>query len=145
MTNNDWKKIVNFSKNENWGDPEKMSIVIVGLLDQFRAYTCKKMIVTSGTQGTHAKNSAHYQGLAVDIVFPELTPKNIPDMFIDASRFNFKSIGIYPHWKYNGVVVGGMHVDHVFARNKRYWIGLPDGVYVDLNTENINKYFLSGA
>lgn len=142
MTESDWKNSLHFKKTENWGDPEKMSSIIVSELDAFRGWIKKPFVVTCGTQGKHSKNSTHYLGLAVDFIVPELEPKDMPDLFIEAARFRFCGIGIYPHWVYNGKVVGGMHVDCRRARVKQHWIGLPDGSYVNLNMENIKKYFI---
>ena len=142
MTEKDWAKLHWFNKKENWGDPDKMSPVLLNEMDAFRFHTGKKIYVSYGTQGVHEKNSTHYYGLAADIIFPEVAPKDLPDMFIAASRFNFTGIGLYPHWKLNGTILGGLHLDHRRGRQKQYWIGLPDGTYVNLNFENIKKYFI---
>lgn len=87
-----------------------MSHELLLKLDDFRDYLGSPIFITCGTQGEHAANSQHYQGKAVDVVFPD-TKMGLLDRFIAAERFGFRGIGIYPEWKYQGRDFGGLHLD----------------------------------
>jgi len=119
-----WKKCRYFNKDskiDKWGDTKLINGTHLLRLDDFRHYLGIPIYVTSGvkTKG-HAKNSYHYPrknkagkligACATDIVIPdyEFTPF---DLVLDAQRFGFTGIGYYPHWRFNGEIVGGLHLD----------------------------------
>ena len=123
MTGHDWLKIKHFRKTENWGDEARMDYTLVQTLDRFRELIVVPIVVTCGTQGMHAINSQHYFGKAVDIVFPDCTPDKLLNHVLNAMRFpEFMGIGVYPHWQYNGKVVGGLHLDVRHTNTRAQWL-----------------------
>ncbi len=149
MTPNEWRSLKNFKPTENWGDSGRMSFPLLKALDEFRDAAGTPILVTCGTQGVHEANSQHYSGRAVDIVFPNLFPPRLFEMFLLATRFNaFTGIGIYPHWRVNGVIHGGLHLDVRDGDRCSYWMGVPDGPgqkYVSLTAANLVTYGLIEA
>lgn len=138
----DWVAVKHFTVNENWGDSSIISLDLVKELDLFREFTGIPMVITCGTQGDHVPNSQHPMGLAVDCVFRLPDGKTIWDVWIDAQRFAFKGIGVYPHWKLEGVAVGGLHLDVRKAPYRAQWIGRIDPikgkqVYLPVSKENL--------
>lgn len=129
MNSAQWERIDFFRKEEGqWGDPDKINFDLIRTLDQFRYYTGQVMWVSCGTQGVHAQNSLHYDGFAVDIVFPN-RKKHLVDLFVDASRFSFSEIGLYPDWEYRGETVGGLHLGKGagLCLRKKYWVCVDAG------------------
>ncbi len=126
MASNDTWRLVNkyFKKNskvDNWGDPNEIDDTHLLRLFDFRTFLGSPIIVTHGvkTRG-HSEGSYHYKNkdaggnviapCATDIIIPEYD-KSPFDLILDATRMGFTGIGYYPHWKYKGKVVGGLHVD----------------------------------
>ena len=148
MTNEDWLKVKHFTQNENWGRPEFIASELVFILDNYRTFIGQKIVVVSGTQGTHEQNSYHPIGLAVDIAFPDARPGESFDLWIAALRFDFQGVGYYPKIKFNGREVGGLHLD---VRPKRMykslWVGVPSDesesrtglVYYGASIEGLKK------
>lgn len=106
-----WANLDHFGPNENWGDPTKMKSKFLRELDDYREFIKRPIFISQGSQGTHAKNSIHYDGLAADILFPGTSLKDLPDLLLQATRFAFKGIGFYPYWNYHGDRIGGLHLD----------------------------------
>lgn len=146
MTTEEWTLIRYFRPTDNWGDALKMEFKLVSALDEFRHVAGTPIVVTCGTQGSHVENSEHHKGKAVDIVFPNLFVPRLFDMLVLASRFSFfGGIGIYPHWKYNGAVHGGLHLDIRETKPRAYWMGVPEvggQKYLPLTGENLKTYGL---
>ena len=143
MNTDQWKSIKHFKVTDNWGDVNRISVKLVDLLDEYRSFINTPINVNVGTQGTHVEKSEHYLGLAVDICFPEKEVKDLFDLFLAASRFDFNGIGIYPGWHYNGKVIGGMHLDIRDSEYRKLWIGVDEHnhqVYEAFNSENLKKY-----
>lgn len=103
----------------NWGNPDKIDFDLANLLDEFCLQHSLSPVVTSGTQGKHLVDSEHYLGRACDVMFPKLTLKELPDVFLKALTFlsqdgkHFGGIGIYNQWRIApGLApIGGMHFD----------------------------------
>ena len=161
-----WEKIAPYFKphstTDNWGDVDAISDEHLLRLYDFRTWLGLPIIITAGVKSSgHAANSYHYSrkdksgkeigACATDIIIPDYdaTPY---DLVLDASRFGFTGIGYYPHWKYNGKMVGGLHVDsRPLKRDKdgtqnyshSRWMGvLIEGKqqYVGLNFHNMLMY-----
>lgn len=131
--------------NPSWGD---LSIVSQDLVDKIHLF-CEEIesrfIITSGTTGAH-KADWHAKGMAVDGI-PECVIKNphkLFDCFLAASRMGFGGIGFYPYWRYNGAVVGGLHLDVRPGLFTAYWMGVEDSSrkqsYIDLTYENLKAH-----
>ena len=124
-----WDKLKYFKRSENWGDPDKINNLLLSNLDKFREYIGVPVIITCGTQGQHVENSYHYQGLAVDIVIPERNGRLL-DMYLNALKFPFSGVGIYPDWRYDDARVGGLHLDmrgmDRYYGLKATWLGVKD-------------------
>jgi len=153
----EWKKLRYFKKEsrDKWGDVDAISAEHLFRLDDFRHYLGVPVYVTAGVSiGGHSKKSFHYRGngaCATDIVIPDYEG-NFIDLILAAERFGFTGIGFYPHWKYNGRKVGGLHLDSRplkwdkdFTYNYREarWMGiLRNGsqVYIPLTYSNLLKY-----
>lgn len=139
------KKLAYSIPNPSWGDVGIISQSLVDKVDLFCQEIGSRFIVTSGTGGIH-KADWHSKGLAVDGI-PECVianPHKLFDCFIAASRMGFGGIGIYPYWRYNGSVVGGLHLDVRPATFTAYWMGIEDAArkqsYIELTYENLKAH-----
>lgn len=152
-----WEKARYFrpDSNDNWGDPDAISDEHILRLDDFRHFIGVPIIVTAGVSHSgHSKRSFHYKengACATDQVIPDYEGTPF-DLIMDALRFGFHGLGYYPHWRYNGKKVGGLHLDcrplqwdSDFTQNYRQsrWMGvMRDGkqVYIPLTYQNLKKY-----
>jgi len=141
MESKDWEQIRNFKEHERWGDKSLIRIELIKELDDFRDYINSPVFISCGTQGQHSPNSLHYTGMAVDVMFPKLKAKDLPDLLLTAMRFNFSGIGIYPHWTLKGDAIGGMHLDIRRSLIKSLWIGLANNRYLALSFKSLNDHF----
>ena len=162
-TQETWDKLRYFkrdSKVDRWGDPDAIDDNILLRLDDFRHWIGVPVYVTAGvkTRG-HARKSYHYPengACAVDIIIPEYMETPF-DLIMDATRFGFTGIGYYPHWRWNGEQVGGLHVDvrplkwdgdETLNYNQSRWMGVVvDGKqkYIEMDFDNILKYGKGGS
>jgi hypothetical protein len=139
-----WKHIKYMHHSgENWGDPYKVSRMLVFNIENMRIFLNKGIGLTCPAYSTsgHSPSSMHYQGKAADI---RVYGATLLEMYITAERFNFSGIGLYPN---NGRPF--MHVDvrdHDATDKQARWIALPTDEpgkhwkYVGLTEENIRKY-----
>ena len=92
---------------------------------------------------------------AVDIVVPDYMETPF-DLVMDATRFGFNGIGYYPHWKWKGEIVGGLHLDtrplkeesdDTLNYSQSRWMGIlsPENkqVYIELSFKNMLDYAMS--
>jgi len=106
MTDKDWENNwhPNFTRQENWGDPNKIYRELVIRLQTTRSMSGKPTRINCAFATTgHARNSKHYLGQAADIVIMGL-PLSL--QFFYAIRAGFRGIGVYPYWN-----TPGLHVD----------------------------------
>lgn len=115
----------------------------MGRLDRFRDDVGLFAIILSSNdpEEKHSKNSLHYRGLAVDLIFP--TAPSMLDVLLRSFRY-FNGIGVYPKWKRHDAV-GGFHVEHDPGRSMTLtWMGVPSEyggqVYIGLNEANMRRY-----
>ncbi len=144
MNPSDWEKIKHFGPHENWGNVDLISFPLILELDAFRDKINTPIFISCGTQGKHLANSYHYQGLAVDILFPEKEKKDLPNLFIMASRFKFSGIGIYPDWEYLNEKRGGMHLDLRPTALKAMWVGIEKN-YLAVDFQSMYHLFVKDA
>lgn len=138
-----WKSLKHFTANENWGDPQRMNRGFLQSLDSFREHINTQIFIICGTQGKHCEHSSHNQGIAVDIVIPKL---KCIDAFWKIMRWPFTGVGIYPFWEYQGIKLGGFHVEQGdVSKVMRLWMGLgtnnDNTEYIDVTLQSLNKFF----
>lgn len=137
-----WDELKYFKPNENWGDPDKIDHHLLIALEAFRELIKEPIHVNCGTQGEHVPNSLHYQGKAVDVCFPEIK-KPLIDYYFFAERVGFGGIGVYPYWRYNNQIIGGLHLDVRDVGVASRWIGVKidhKTQYFGFNWENLKNY-----
>lgn len=151
------------SKIDKWGDPNELSDSHLLRLYDFRTFVNCPIYVTAGVKTSgHEKGSYHYKKIdehggvldpcATDIVIPDYE-KSPFDLILDATRFGFTGLGYYPHWKFNGKTVGGLHVDsrplkwdldETINYSHSRWMGVLDEkgkqIYIPLTFHNLLKY-----
>jgi len=131
MTLRQWNQLRYFSRFENWGDPDKMDFRLLKTLDRLRAFVGHPCIIHCGTQGQHSPNSLHYQGLAVDCHFVNVS---LIDQWLAAERFSeFTGIGLYPEWQNPG-----LHLDIRKTNIRTRWIRI-GGLYRFLDSVVLKK------
>lgn len=139
---------------DRWGDPKQMDRKLLLMLDELRHQLGQPVYVISGFRSPKpGRVSQHYYGKAVDIVCPAMRG-DLLQVYLEAERFPFTGLGVYPHWKYNEWTVGGLHLDtRSLGETERAarWMGIlakefDNGVevhvqkYVSLNDENMRRY-----
>lgn len=151
----DWGKLKFFKRDsvsDNWGNPDEMDEMLLLKLDDLRRSIESPIIVTSGWRKAQPAKSVsqHWYGRAVDIVVPDYK-FTLLDLYMEAERYSFGGIGVYPDWEYKGQKVGGLHIDERIG-SKAYgrqvsrgarWIGVktPDGQkYLPLTAFNLYNY-----
>lgn len=130
-----------YFKESEFHEFEKMNKDFLKSLDTFRHIIKTPVIITSSTDGVHAKNSQHYLGRACDVVMPN-SNMNLLDLFLAAVYAGFTGIGIYPHWQMDGEIIGGLHLDNRVTGHA-FWLGVKENgrqKYVALNLSHLKKY-----
>ena len=150
-----WAKLRYFKKDsprDQWGSPDLIADELLLRLDDFRHTLGVPVYVTAGVNiGGHKPNSFHYPqngACAVDVVVPDFNGHPV-ELLWEAMRFGFTGVGFYPHWKFDGRTVGGLHLDlrplekdadgTVNYRHSR-WLGvMRDGqqIYLPLTYRNL--------
>lgn len=125
---------------DQWGDASKMDHTLLLQLDQLREHIKTAIYVSSGFRlsGSTA-DSQHKLGRAVDVLCPGM---DLFSFYLAAERFGFQGIGIYPHWKWKNVMIGGLHLDTRTTGPAR-WMGVLSPVgqtYVALDPKNLKDY-----
>lgn len=113
MKESDWEEIKFFKSTESWGDPLKMDMHFMRLLDVVRSLCKHPFIIHCGWSGGtgHADKSYHYVGCAADFHmtgiddFPALNL--LEDVLHDMQIIDKVGYGFYPHWYPHG----GFHLD----------------------------------
>ena len=135
-----FKELKYFSRDENWGNPDKINPELLYRLDKFRGLLGVPVYINCAyaTSG-HTSRSQHYLGNAVDVNFHNRI--SLLDAYIIAEKIGFNGIGLYPHWHYPGLHldVRPLSIDAPKAR----WMGVRlnnKQVYVGLNHKNMIEY-----
>lgn len=136
-------------KNEEFYDFSKMDKSLLERLDAVREYVGSPILITSSNEPfhKHQTNSQHYNGYAVDVIFPEWQG-SLFSLYLILERFGFHGIGVYPRWRLNDEIKGGFHLDMrpLDSLHGARWIGFPEQVensnifrtkYFALNSKNL--------
>lgn len=138
MKGPEWNTIKHFTSMENWGDTNKMKYNLVRALDKLRAMIDTPIYISSGTGGKHKPNSAHYEGHAVDILFPKKERWDLFDLYMAASRFSeFTAIGVYNHWRFHQKTIGGLHLGNRHEPHRKLWLMTKEEGYIGLTAKNL--------
>jgi len=141
MTIANWSDIKHFKPTDiGWGDWRKIESRVIYMLETLRVKIATPIIVTSGSAGKHSPNSYHYQGLAIDCMFPNKLMPDGPAIAQAAEEVGFSGIGLYCEWELHGVKTLGAHFDCRPGRVKK-WIGT-DKQYLPATETNLKRYFL---
>lgn len=102
-----WERLRYFSRNEAWGDPDKMNGALLILLDNLRDIIGSPFVIHYGTQGVHSRHSLHYKGNAVDFHIKTSMPYYEQVIALEQALeqlqvSNFVGFGIYPGWNHPG-------------------------------------------
>ena len=158
-----WSKVRNFKPNsvtDKFGDPYQISDELILRLDDFRNFLGIPIFITSGVRRSKAKSyhsSIIKDGFqagycAADIVIPRYQYSPF-DLIMDATRFGFNGIGYYPHWKFQGETVGGLHLDcrpmqfddnDTLDYRQNRWMGVLENgkqIYIPLTFANMMKHY----
>lgn len=122
----DWDRVKNFTRNENWGDPDRVNASLVYVMDALRNWLGFRIHINNAFEASgHSPKSQHYKGNAddfwveCDLDFAEQVRliEEFLELFGLADKVGF---GIYPNWRRPG-----FHLD-VRGRRAR-WGAIPDG------------------
>ena len=138
MTPEQWETIKYFKSSENFGDPSKMSYILLLTLDNLREFIGVPIVIHCGyeTDG-HSENSYHYKGMAVDC---HATKIDLYDFYFAATRFSFHGIGIYPLWNNPGLHLDIRPVHRYEGRS--FWECTGPGEYVPISSCFISEYLV---
>lgn len=149
MTKEDWinTKMIKRgdpSARHNFGNANAIDRRVILLVDDFAAAHNRQVLVTCGTEGQHVKDSLHYQGKALDIMFPQLKRRELKEVYLQLLKYPFGGIGIYSEWKLrpDWECIGGFHVDVREGDITATWMKGPDTGYIGVTIANMQKYMV---
>lgn len=148
----DWAALKYFKPygtSDKWGDPNRIKAELLLRVDALRDFVGHPIFVTDGFR--EGSRGEHGSGNALDIICPAVS---LMDFYLAAERFGFTGLGVYPHWAYDGVITGGLHVDirdlgiRVGSMNVEFkaarWFCYKDSsgkqVYTTLDTAHLKRY-----
>lgn len=150
---NVWPSLKNLKKDsrqDRYGNTDILKPDLLLKTDSLISHFKSDFIITSGTDGKHSPNSAHYRGEAFDIILiPSKKVSHPVDVIFQAFKLGFTGIGYYPDWKYFGLQVGGYHLDIRQTKTAATWLGVQnwnkdkkkfEREYIALNHTNLKKY-----
>jgi len=135
MTEADWKLVRHFTPEENWGDWRKVYRELVFLLDAFREFVDRRVVLHNVLDlSGHTDGSYHYPGMAADF---HVEGMHVVDQFIAASRFDgFNGLGVYPAWENPGLH-GDIRPKRLKLEPDARWLRTRGGVYLPLTWKNL--------
>ncbi len=137
-----WPRLRHFTRNENWGDPDRMDADFLLQLDAFRGYVGHPFTLTTPAfaKTGHSSDSYHYKGRAVDGRFLRMgtrEPFGLAECLYLAMIAPFGGIGIYTHSP-NGVF---FHFDNRDIHERRkVWVCERPGEYHNISDDHLKKY-----
>jgi len=133
MTDSLWKLVIDFNRDEKWGDPLKMQLHLIYWLDALRKYVGSPLIIHCGYEKEgHVSKSQHRWGNAVDLHSDTIHYKTL---LCAALLFPFAGIGIYPYWNNPG-----LHLDMrklVDGEPKKIWYRDKDNLYHNIRYDKM--------
>lgn len=120
-------------------------------VENFVNYLNTKAIIAYSNDGSHTRNSFHYENLAIDIIFPDYKG-SLFSLYLIAERFGFNGIGLYPKLKFEGKNFPAIHLDERKLgdlEQRPRWIAVPEfredirkirNAYYPLNPQNLVKH-----
>lgn len=122
-----FKRLEFFTKEERWGDPERVNGALLLTLDALRRRIGLPFVIHCAyKRGGHAQNSQHYLGNAVDFHIEGIAfPQALALLELALAEHNLSEhvgLGIYPEWH-----TPGFHLD--VRGTKARW-GFVGGNYV---------------
>lgn len=147
----DWASVSHLLPLEkhNWGDRNKIDRRTILTVNDLAGALSQDILITCGTTGQHVAGSYHYPsgqqlGVALDIMFPSLGRRDLPDILFEIIRLPFTGIGIYSEWKLDADKprIGGFHVDFRTVARRALWLRGTAG-YERLSFANLQKYFMT--
>ncbi len=136
-----WSKLRYFSRQELWGDPDKMDPDFLIQLDNFRNIIGAPFVLTTPAyaQSGHSANSYHYKGRAVDGRFVHAGSReslSIIEHVMIALRAPFGGVGIYT-WGAGGPF---LHMDNRTATyDRKIWVSEKQGQYENLTPDFLRR------
>jgi len=126
-----WDYLEHFSHRENWGDPDKVSGLILLPVNAIRDYCGWEFFVhVAYDLSGHTIDSYHYKGLAIDGHFDPLIPFDIQIIKVeealrDLQLDDYMGVGLYPTWENlrTHEPLPGFHFDARGFRARWGWIG----------------------
>lgn len=130
-----WDNLRWFSRDEKWGDPDRMNPILLHLLDDLRDRIGSPFVIHCGYETSgHTKKSQHYYGNAVDFHVKGMSfleaylaiDNELEHIFIiNQPAAELVGFGIYPDWNHPGF--------HLDVRGYRARWGRISGQYVALS------------
>lgn len=132
-----WESFKHFKKTEKWGDPDKMDLNFVKLLDDFRHHIDHPITILEGyALYGHVSQSQHHIGKAADLrIHNKETkkPLSAAEHLLLSTRSPFNGIGIYT-WSANGPFVHWDNRDLIDGERK-IWVSTKPGIYSPITKE----------
>jgi len=103
-----WQRLKHFTKDENWGDPDKINGYLLLCIDAIRDIYGKSFVIHCGyDKDGHALASEHYKGNAIDFHIEDDIPlynqvMKFMKIVADLQLLEKVGVGIYPNWNSPG-------------------------------------------
>ncbi len=134
---------INFFTETEFEDVHGMYAPLVWELDKLRMYVNRAIGISESNPqphpgSSHASNSRHYIGRAVDC---NCSAMALWDFFLAASRFKFTGIGVYPYWN-----TPGLHLEirpEGEEKPRNYWWRNDLNEYQAISVYDIHEVFIN--
>ncbi len=119
-------ELKHFTRNEAWGDPDKVNGALLMVMDALRTHLDQGIVIHNAyAQSGHSPKSYHYKGDAVDFHVTELPfAEAVTKVLAFLKDFGLEAhvgLGIYPDWH-----TPGFHLD--LRGSKTRWVRVAGGV-----------------
>ena len=122
--NVNWSEVRYFKKDEWREDPNKVSSLLVRVLDEVREKADVPIVIHQAySKSGHSEHSYHYKGMAVDFHFTKGDFREHFELLCELEEIG--AIGWYPFWNHPG-----WHIDVREVERRVYWYRNSSGSYV---------------